>query len=285
MKKINIAELLKNCPKGMELDCTLYENVIFDSVDMDKIFPIKLDISGAHRYIQLTEEGCLTKHPYSKRIIFPKGKTTWEGFVPPCEFKKESKDERIKTAILNHLKKWWGNSQDDVCGIHIEDAIAWLEKQSEKPQGKSALEAINEEKIDNQNCVKPTDKIEPKFKVGDKIIHKDDPNVIYTITDIVDDCYYCGANLCFSFDYQDDYKLVYNKFDISTLKPYDKVLARDNDSQKWDAELFNFYDNESEDYHFRLVGTLCARYCIPFMGNEHLLGTTDDCNEFYKTWE
>ena len=44
---------------------------------------------------------------------------------------KESENERIKNAILNHLKKMWGNSQDDVCGVHVEDAIAWLEKQGE----------------------------------------------------------------------------------------------------------------------------------------------------------
>lgn len=43
----------------------------------------------------------------------------------------------------------------------------WLEKQGEKPQGKSAFESAKEEKVDNQNCVKPADKVEPKFKVGD----------------------------------------------------------------------------------------------------------------------
>ena len=36
---------------------------------------------------------------------------------------KESEDEKIKNAILNHLKKMLGNSQDDVCGVHVEDAI------------------------------------------------------------------------------------------------------------------------------------------------------------------
>ena len=45
---------------------------------------------------------------------------------------KESEDEKIKNAILNHLKKMWGNSQDDVCGVHVEDAIDWLEKQRDK---------------------------------------------------------------------------------------------------------------------------------------------------------
>ena len=30
--KINVAELLKDCPKGMELDCTIYNNVEFEGI-------------------------------------------------------------------------------------------------------------------------------------------------------------------------------------------------------------------------------------------------------------
>ena len=26
------------------------------------------------------------------------------------------------------------------------------------------------------------------------------------------------------------------------------------------------------------------KQCIPYEGNEHLLGTTDDCDDYYKTW-
>lgn len=44
----------------------------------------------------------------------------------------ESDNEKIKNAILNHLKKLWGNCQDNVCGVHVEDAINWLEKQRDK---------------------------------------------------------------------------------------------------------------------------------------------------------
>ena len=36
MEKINVAELLRNCPKGMELDCTMYENVYFGGLSEDK---------------------------------------------------------------------------------------------------------------------------------------------------------------------------------------------------------------------------------------------------------
>lgn len=43
----------------------------------------------------------------------------------------DNEDERIRTAILNHLKKMWANCQDDICGVHVEDAIDWLEKQGE----------------------------------------------------------------------------------------------------------------------------------------------------------
>lgn len=55
-------------------------------------------------------------------------KNTLESIFPELQ---ESEDDRIKTAILNHLKKMWGNCQDDICGIHVEDVIAWLEKQGE----------------------------------------------------------------------------------------------------------------------------------------------------------
>lgn len=44
---------------------------------------------------------------------------------------KESEDEKIKNAILTHLKKMLENSQNDVCGVHVEDAIDWIEKQGE----------------------------------------------------------------------------------------------------------------------------------------------------------
>lgn len=36
MEKINIAEILKDCPSGMELDCTSYDNVSFDKISDDK---------------------------------------------------------------------------------------------------------------------------------------------------------------------------------------------------------------------------------------------------------
>ena len=36
MEKINIAELLKDCPKGMELDCTMLDDVTFEGIKQGK---------------------------------------------------------------------------------------------------------------------------------------------------------------------------------------------------------------------------------------------------------
>lgn len=56
------------------------------------------------------------------------------------------------------------------------------------------------------------------------------------------------------------------------FKPFDKVLVRDSESDKWRANLFGYIDN-GEYYH-----CVCANwvYCIPYEGNEHLLGTIKD---------
>lgn len=60
------------------------------------------------------------------------------------------------------------------------------------------------------------------------------------------------------------------KFD--ELKPFDKVLVRDSESHKWRANLFGYIDKD-EYYHCVYAKWV---YCIPYAGNEHLLGTTKD---------
>lgn len=81
---------------------------------------------------------------------------------------------------------------------------------------------------------------------------------------------------------QDDWELVPNKFDITTLVPFEsRVLVRDTVKEKWRPGIWGFYDSDCQDYPYKLIGDI-ARYCIPYEGNEHLRGKTDDCDEFYK---
>ena len=59
------------------------------------------------------------------------------------------------------------------------------------------------------------------------------------------------------------------------FKPFDKVLVKDNSEDKWVPDIFRYYDNNyPKDYPYRC----CAndyKYCIPYEGNERLVGTTD----------
>ena len=56
------------------------------------------------------------------------------------------------------------------------------------------------------------------------------------------------------------------------FKPFDKVLVRDSASDRWRANLFGYID---KDGYYRCVYANWI-YCIPYEGNESLLGTTKD---------
>ena len=56
------------------------------------------------------------------------------------------------------------------------------------------------------------------------------------------------------------------------LKPFDKVLVRDSKSDNWRANLFGYI---GKDGYYRCVYANWI-YCIPYEGNEHLLGTTNN---------
>ena len=59
---------------------------------------------------------------------------------------------------------------------------------------------------------------------------------------------------------------------VDELKPFDKVLVRDSESDKWRANLFGYID---KDGYYHCVYANWA-YCIPYIGNESLLGTIKD---------
>ena len=74
------------------------------------------------------------------------------------------------------------------------------------------------------------------------------------------------------------------KFDPYTLQPFDKVLVRDVYKGCWACTLFSHIDN---DVAFPVYcSSDCFATCIPYNDEtKHLLGTTDDCPDYYKWWE
>lgn len=431
MEKINIAELLKDCPKGMELDCILFDNdvkVIFDGVDgintcasIIKIVVIHDNNRISHT---LTKYGQWNPYKYAKCVIFPKGKTTWDGFVPPYEFKDgdviyakfksilntelvgiykkedseliydycsvslnsksfyhdnmglinkniidisrlatEEEKQKLFQAIKDNEYKWntktktleklaepkfkvgdeivkrnsisnsWivSSVSSEYYGLKLPNGIEgigvlpvseqddWELLSNIRPKFKvgDAIQdkdgykvKITEVNLENecyeyesiiakgiggiafseQNNWKLILNIEPKFKVGDRVRNKNYKDYIYTIHDIVDKGYRakeidadCPIIILFGSQ-EDNYELVPNKFDITTLKPFDRVLVKSEEIGFWAPTLFGFYKENCSSPYICSNG-FSYKYCIPYKGNEHLVGTTKDCGEYYKTWE
>ena len=71
------------------------------------------------------------------------------------------------------------------------------------------------------------------------------------------------------------------KFDLNTLEPFDKVLVRNRKTELWLTDMFTFHIDEP------VAKCITGAYmqCIPYNEDtKHLLGTTNDCPEYYKWW-
>lgn len=56
------------------------------------------------------------------------------------------------------------------------------------------------------------------------------------------------------------------------FKPFDKVLVRDYNDNEWNCD---FFSNMDEHGYYNCINSWW-RQCIPYDGNEHLLGTAND---------
>ena len=75
------------------------------------------------------------------------------------------------------------------------------------------------------------------------------------------------------------------KFDPNTLKPFDKVLARNCNLESWRAQLFSHILEGGVQYPYLCISTPYI-YCIPYNDDtKHLVGTSDEAPEFYRYWE
>ena len=286
-EKINIAELLKDCPKGMELDCTMYDNVTLIQVQEDNIYPIKIETPDGSTV--LTKYGGVSYNKLSKCIIFPKGKTTWEGFHKPFEdgdvVISDHGDIHISKDISSSYCFKRQNYFDATITTHVKFDRLATEEEKQK-----LFDAIKDNGYKWNAETKTLEKLpEPKFKVGDII--RDITGICKVkITEVnIEDEYFLYKSLNIngiggiSFNRQDDWELVPSKFDINTLKPFDKVLVRSDNSDVWECDFFSLYNPECSN-RFHCIGAW-YNICIPYIGNEHLRGTTNDCDEYYKNWE
>ena len=73
------------------------------------------------------------------------------------------------------------------------------------------------------------------------------------------------------------------RFDPKTFQPFDKVLGRDTNDNCWIALFFGHIGKGS---HRAVCGYFSWTQCIRYNEEtKHLVGTKDDCPEYYKWWE
>lgn len=74
------------------------------------------------------------------------------------------------------------------------------------------------------------------------------------------------------------------RFDHKTLKPFDKVLVRDDYNDRWRCTFFSHFI-EGNNFPYNTVNSN-YKQCIPYNDEtKHLVGTTDKAPEYYRYWE
>ena len=75
-----------------------------------------------------------------------------------------------------------------------------------------------------------------------------------------------------------------DKFDPKTLKPFDRVLTRHSEDERWDI---NFYSYKKLNWKYTYICIDGAyKRCIPYNDDtKYLIGTTEEAPEYYRYWE
>ena len=333
--EINIAKLLKDCPKGMELDCLLFKDtpVYFKRITSSCHYPIEIKVEypdGTFEIFELSKEGCIYDRITAKCVIFPKGKTTWEGFQRPFKdgdivtYRLRGSlvafiyKERINpTLVKSHFALYaqnMGFCKNSCIAIKEDEIVFATEEEKEK-----LFQSIKEHGFKWNPETKTLEILKSKFETGDVITYKQN-NASFTailnkFVNFVEIHYYCAlcedsktliTNNYFVGAIEDirhatekekrklfdvirengykwnAYKLVRDKFNISTLIPFEsRVLVRNYGDNIWKPATFGCFS----DNFFYVLGGNAYKQCIPYEGNERLRGNKEDCAEYYKTWE
>lgn len=293
MEKMNIIDILRDCPEGTKLYSLVHGEVELIRVGVEDIY-CKPDY--LNHELSFNSDGRWVENQ-GECILFPsKENRNWNTFKRPFKdgdiiyhqgvkataiFYKQTNDHTISHCFLNIL------GELKIYHYHCKSLLDWRFASEEEKQ--ELFKVIKDNGYKWNPETKTLDKlIVPKFKVGDRV-KKNKDYISGIVTDIFDDSfkvtYNSGGCSFVQFHYQCDWELVPNKFDITTMKPFDKVLVRCNSLEKWHIQFFEKYNIES-DAKYPFICLCNSKYCqcIPYEGNEHLCDTTNECDEYFKNW-
>lgn len=75
------------------------------------------------------------------------------------------------------------------------------------------------------------------------------------------------------------------KFDLKTLKPFDKVLVRDHKATFWSIDFFAKYLGDKGYLPIKCLNSSYI-YCIPYNDDtKHLVYAKEEAPEYYRYWE
>lgn len=301
-ERIDLLEILKDCPKGTKLYSILFGEVEFEGVHNGSRTVGYTTRTG--RRFDVTREGKMFEDYDGECTLFPsKDQRDWSKFTAPW-YKKE-RDAIACLETQGEDKKEINNNFDVLPGLY-----KCIHRMFDgTPDGKLLFEIDNvykclskhnraEFEVSYGHSVYLEDPIvhryfipfeggqisSPKFKVGDRVRHKEtNKDDVYEINKVYDDSYgIAGFTWMINMKYQDQYELVPNKFDPKTLQPYDKVIARLYQGL-WCCELFSFIEESTN-----LVKCCGAYYthCVPYNDEtKHLIGTANEAPIHYRYWE
>ena len=191
-----------------------------------------------------------------------------EAFFPEL---KESEDEKIRKEILSFCQGRADNYPNAPMYGNNRKWIAWLEKQGKNPQGKSALEAINEEKV------------ESKFHEGDWLCENELNNyarfiqILETVNVQGKERYRISRDIhndedIVEFDFIEKY---YHKFDIKDAKDGDVLACPPQKGYEAGEQVFIFKSINSRDYVDNCIEYYC-RICegVFYENKNGYMGTT-----------
>lgn len=320
--KLNIAEILKDKPKGTKLYADAFGELRIEDICTEDELGITLSSKDDDELL-FYNDGKYNR--YGEPIIFPSKKMRdWSKFVwkkgdvlvgknnVHIIFEKFENDDYISFKGKHYF--WKGCGEEDYSKEESEMATSLFEKANadvaqtyiniieKRFGGKLNLETLEIEKsafkdgdilcvIDNSNdyhyilIYKGQDnghiyRYVTMFEDNSLHIRKDahltkpkDYSMRYATKEEKQQLFDALAKEGKAWDSKK--KMIVDLKPKTELKTFDKVLVRDSKSDDWRANLFSHIDKYG---YYRCVHANWL-YCIPYEGNEHLLGTTKDVED------
>lgn len=232
--KINIAEILKDCPKGMKLYSPLFGEVKLYQSKVDIISVFSKDDDGEDVFDTFTENGLFySGYSQAESLLSPSSEMRdWTKF-----FKRGDiviKDGGGMAAVFDG----WAN--DTYTEFNTTVNLYCDNNTGEEEVCTTLLFRKATEEERNQFIEKVERILKGKYN----------PDTLQ-VEPVKPEC---------------------------PFKPFDKVLVRDAEGQIWNANYFSYYRENNKDFLYACMDNP-YRFCIPYEGNEHLLGTTDPYTE------